>query len=133
MIVGGVLLALFVLGVVSYFTLSGYAGYSRNPFPRLDLPGGSEKDCKDVCSCMPKEVTCKDTQYCYRKGKFFDRGQYCGEICRACGDETSYKVSQPAIPAHPVDVTLAKSGSLPWTSPLGVGRPPIAYPFQNVE
>lgn len=132
-IVVGVIFVLFIVGVVSYFALSGEMGYSRNPFPRLGLEGGSIEDCSSPCSCMPKEVSCdKGTEFCRRKSKFYDQGQFCGEICRACGESTSYEVSQPSIPAHSVDVTLAKSGSLPFTSPFGVGKPPIVYPFPNV-
>lgn len=128
-IVIGVIFVLFIVAVVSFIALSSGMGYSRNP----SLVGGSDKDCSGICSCMPKEVSCdKGTEFCRRKGKFFDRGQFCGEICRACGEEASYNVSQPAIPAHSVDVTLAKSGSLPFTNPFGVGKPPIVYPFPDV-
>lgn len=129
-IITGVILIILVAGIVGYVMYDEGMTYSRNPFPKLNLDAGTEKDCSSPCSCVPEGVTCdKESQYCFRKGKFFDRGQYCGEICRGCGDMTSYKVSQPAIPAHSVDVTLAKSPSLPFTSPLGTGRPPMVYPY----
>lgn len=126
-VVVGVILALFVVGIVSYIALSEGMGYSQPDFVR---GVGTEKDCSTPCSCMPKGVSCdKGTEYCYRKGKYYDRGQYCGEVCTGCGQDASYNVSQPAISAYSVDVTLAKSGSLPFTTPFGVGRPPIVYPY----
>lgn len=122
-IIGGIILAI-IIAVALY----GGMGY-RDPMVRQCIK--ADGDCDEICSCMPEGVSCdKDTQVCRRVGSFYDRGQYCGTICRACGDEKDYsQIPHPDRPATPVDTSIAKSGKLHFTHPLGVGSPPIAYPL----